>query len=87
MKFSELTKSVVEIILYHVKSLGERFADNGKQTLQHDDACYAHVDVHVHDASRLWLQPVSFIIQFGSFRIPDREASAGIPVFIFEKEC
>jgi hypothetical protein len=72
----------------YFKSLNQsdkEFAGYGKQTQHHDDVCNAHVDVHVHDVPRPSYLPVSLLIQFDSFRIPDREARAGIPVLFFGK--
>ena len=46
----------------------ERIADDGIRTQHYDDARDAHVDAHVHDASRLCLRPVSFLIQFDCFQ-------------------
>ena len=59
VNFSELTNSLNQI---------ERIADDGIRTQHYDDARDAHVDAHVHDASRLCLRPVSFLIQFDCFQ-------------------
>ena len=71
VNFSELTKTGAKAILYLVKSSLnqiERIADDGIRTQHYDDARDAHVDAHVHDASRLCLRPVSFLIQFDCFQ-------------------